>query len=191
MQRVDVSDGTAVSSAFARALGVAGTIEILINNAGINGPIHPTWDYPVEQWQRVLDINLTGVFHCCRAAIPHMRASGYGRIVNLASIAGKEGNPNNSAYSASKAGVIAYTKSISKELASSGVLVNCIAPTMAETDLLKQMTPEFIASIKAKIPMGRLVAIDEVATRSRAAACSTRRRRRRSTRKRSRSACTR
>lgn len=162
-QKVNVADLQSVTAAFDEALAVAGKIEILVNNAGINGPISPTWEYPVDQWQRVLDIDLTGVFHCCRTVIPHLRENGYGRIVNVASIAGKEGNPNSGAYAAAKGGVIAYTKSISKELAQSGVLVNCVAPTMAETDLLQQMTPEFIASIKAKIPMGRLLAIDEVA----------------------------
>ena len=119
-------------------MSAAGRIDILVNNAGINGPIAPTWEYPVDQWQRVIDIDLTGVFNCCRAAIPHIRANGYGRIVNMASIAGKEGNPNRSAYAAAKGGVIAYTKSIAKELAQSGVLVNCVAPTMAETDLLSR-----------------------------------------------------
>ena len=163
MQQVDVADLGAVVKAFDGALSAAGRIDILVNNAGINGPIAPTWEYPVDQWQRVLDIDLTGVFNCCRTAIPHLRANGYGRIVNVASIAGKEGNPNGSAYAAAKGGVIAYTKSISKELAQSGVLVNCVAPTMAETDLLKQMTPEFIASIKAKIPMRRFMAIEELA----------------------------
>jgi 3-oxoacyl-[acyl-carrier protein] reductase len=163
MQKVNVADLNSVTKAFGEALAAAGRIDILVNNAGINGPIMPTWEYPVDQWQRVIDIDLTGVFNCCRTVIPHLRENGYGRIVNVASIAGKEGNPNSSAYAAAKGGVIAYTKSISKELAQSGVLANCIAPTMAETDLLKEMTPEFIASIKAKIPMGRLLAIEEVA----------------------------
>ena len=162
-QQVDVADLESVAQAFNGALSAAGRIDILVNNAGINGPIAPTWEYPVDQWRRVLDIDLTGVFNCCRTAIPHLLANGYGRIVNVASIAGKEGNPNGSAYAAAKGGVIAYTKSISKELAQSGVLVNCVAPTMAETDLLKQMTPEFIASIKAKIPMRRFMAIEELA----------------------------
>jgi 3-oxoacyl-[acyl-carrier protein] reductase len=162
-QCVDVSDPNAVQTAFGEALAVTGKIEILVNNAGINGVISPTWEYPFDEWQRVLNINLTGIFNTCRAAIPQMRANGYGRIVNVASIAGKEGNPGSSAYAAAKGGVIAYTKSIAKELADSGVLANCIAPTMAETDLLKQVTPEFIATIKAKIPMGRFVKIEEVA----------------------------
>ena len=163
MQQVNVADLPSVAKAFNEALLAAGRIDILINNAGINGPIAPTWEYPVDQWQRVLDIDLTGVFNCCRTAIPHLIANGYGRIVNVASVAGKEGNPNGSAYAAAKGGVIAYTKSISKELAQSGVLVNCVAPTMAETDLLKQMTPDFIASIKAKIPMRRFMEIEELA----------------------------
>jgi 2-dehydro-3-deoxy-L-rhamnonate dehydrogenase (NAD+) len=163
VQRVDVSVAGSVRQAFDSALSAAGQIDVLVNNAGISGPIAPTWEYPPEQWQRVIDVDLTGVFHCCRTVIPHMRKKGSGRIVNIASIAGKEGNPNGSAYAAAKGGVIAYTKAIAKELAASGVLVNCIAPTMAETDLLRQMTPQFIAAIKAKIPMGRFVAIEEVA----------------------------
>ncbi|SAL27017.1 SDR family NAD(P)-dependent oxidoreductase [Caballeronia humi] len=162
-QKVNVADLASVTSAFDDALTTAGRIEILVNNAGLNGPIAPVWDYPADQWQRVLEIDLTGVFNCCRAVIPHMRENAYGRIVNVASIAGKEGNPGNSAYSAAKGGVIAFTKSVAKELAQSGVLVNCVAPTMAETGLLNQMTPEFIATIKAKIPMGRFVAVNEIA----------------------------
>lgn len=163
LQQVNVADLASVTAAFEQAVAVAGNIQTLVNNAGINGPIHTSWEYPVEQWKRVVDVNLFGVFNCCSTVIPHLRANGYGRIVNVASIAGKEGNPGGSAYAASKGGVIAYTKSIAKELAQDGVLVNCIAPTMAATDLLKQMTPEFIASIKAKIPMGRLVGAEEVA----------------------------
>lgn len=163
-QQVDVSNWASVGRAFQQAVEVAGgQIQILVNNAGINGPIAPTAEYPLDQWQRVIDIDLTGVFHCCRAAIPHMTHKGYGRIVNVASIAGKEGNPNSAAYAAAKGGVIAFTKSIAKEIAQSGVLVNCVAPTMAETDLLQQMTPEFISAIKAKIPMGRFLKIEEVA----------------------------
>lgn len=162
-QVVDVRRAESVEAAFVEAVAVTENIQILVNNAGINGPILPASELPLDAWQQVLDVNLSGVFHCCRAAIARMKAQGYGRIVNVASIAGKEGNPNNSAYAAAKGGVIAFTKSVAKELAQSGVLVNCIAPTMAQTDLLKQMTPEFIASIKAKIPMGRLVEIEEVA----------------------------
>ena len=162
-QNVDVIDPDTVASAFAAAVTQAGQIEILVNNAGVNGPVLPSWEYPLDAWRRVLDIDLDGVFHGCRAAIPHMRERGYGRIVNIASIAGKEGNAQGAAYAAAKGGVIAFSKSVAKELAGSGVLVNCIAPAMAETDLLKEMTPEWIATMKAKIPMGRLLHVDEVA----------------------------
>jgi NAD(P)-dependent dehydrogenase (short-subunit alcohol dehydrogenase family) len=162
-QVVDVSNAEDVEISFAEALEKSGKIEILVNNAGINGPIRPTWEYPLESWRQVLSIDLDGVFHGCRAVLPHMRERGYGRIVNIASIAGKEGNAGGSAYAAAKGGVIAYSKSIAKELAGSGVLVNCVAPAMAETDLLREMTPEFIATIKAKIPMGRFLRVEEVA----------------------------
>ena len=160
---VDVTDPGAVSAAFERAVTLAGHVEILVNNAGINGPVMPSWEYPLEAWRRVLDIDLDGVFHGVRAAVPHMRERGYGRIVTIASIAGKEGNPSGAAYAAAKGGVIAFSKSVAKELAGSGVLVNCIAPAMAETDLLKEMTPEWIAAMKAKIPMGRFLHVEEVA----------------------------
>jgi 2-dehydro-3-deoxy-L-rhamnonate dehydrogenase (NAD+) len=163
LRSVDVTDAAAVAHAFAEAVKAAGSIEILVNNAGINGPVTPTWDYPLDAWQRVLDINLTGVFHGCRVAVPHMRERGYGRIVNVASIAGKEGVPGISAYSAAKAGVIALTKSLAKELAHDGVTANCIAPAMTETDLFREMTPEHIAAMKAKIPMGRFLQIPEIA----------------------------
>jgi 3-oxoacyl-[acyl-carrier protein] reductase len=162
-QAVDVTDLKGVEAAFAEAVAAAGQIGILVNNAGINGPIAPVWDYAPEAWNQVIAIDLVGVFHCTRAAVPHMRANGHGRVVNIASIAGKEGNPGGSAYAAAKGGVIAFTKSVAKELAGSGVLVNCIAPAMAETDLLKEMTPEFIAMVKAKIPMGRFLKVEEVA----------------------------
>ena len=162
-QVVDVADLSSVEAAFSAAVTAAGKVGILVNNAGINGPIAPTWEYPVEAWNQVIGIDLTGVFNCTRAAVPHMRGNGHGRIVNIASIAGKEGNPGGSAYAAAKGGVIAYTKSVAKELAGSGVLVNCIAPAMAETDLLKEMTPEYIAAIRAKIPMGRFLQPTEVA----------------------------
>jgi NAD(P)-dependent dehydrogenase (short-subunit alcohol dehydrogenase family) len=162
-QVVDVADAEAVTAAFGDAAAVAGQIEILVNNAGINGPVLPCWEYPLDVWRRVIDIDLGGVFHGCRAAIPHMRARGYGRIVNIASIAGKEGNANGAAYAAAKGGVIAFSKSIAKELAGTNVLVNCLAPAMAETDLLKEMTMDFIAARKAQIPMGRFPRTEEVA----------------------------
>jgi 3-oxoacyl-[acyl-carrier protein] reductase len=163
LETVDVSDAAAVAAAFEEARAAAGSIEILVNNAGINGPVTPAWDYPLDAWKRVLAVDLDGVFHGCRAAIPHMRERGYGRIVNIASMAGKDGVPFISAYSAAKGGVIAFTKAIAKELALDGVLVNCIAPAMAETDLMAEMTAEHIAAMKAKIPMGRFLQVDEVA----------------------------
>lgn len=162
-QQVDVSSLQSVRDGFSELMAAAGSVDIVVNNAGINGPIAPTWEYPIDAWQRVIDIDLTGVFYVCRSVIPQMRELGHGRLINVASISGKEGNANSGAYAAAKAGVIAYSKSIAKELADSGVLVNCIAPTIAETDLMKEMTPDFISTIKAKIPMGRFVKVEEVA----------------------------
>jgi 2-dehydro-3-deoxy-L-rhamnonate dehydrogenase (NAD+) len=162
-QTVDVAEADAVASAFADAVAALGQVHILVNNAGVNGPVMPSWDYPLADWRRVMAIDLDGVFHGCRAAIPHMREHGYGRIVNIASIAGKEGNPNGAAYAAAKGGVIAFSKSVAKELVGSGVMVNCLAPAMAETELMREMTPEFIAAMKAKIPMGRFLEVEEVA----------------------------
>jgi 3-oxoacyl-[acyl-carrier protein] reductase len=161
-QKVDVADAASVESAFREALATAGTIEILVNNAGINGPVVPMWDYPVETWNKVLAVDLNSVFHCCRAAVPHMRERGYGRVVNIASMAGKDGVPFISGYSAAKGGVIAFTKAIAKELAQDGVLVNCIAPAMAETELMREMTTQHIETMKAKIPMGRFLQVEEV-----------------------------
>jgi 3-oxoacyl-[acyl-carrier protein] reductase len=160
---VDVADRAGVERAFAATIAATGRIDVLVNNAGINGPVHPTWEYPVEAWERVVAIDLTGVFHCCRVVLPTMRAANYGRIVNVASIAGKEGGPGITAYAAAKGGVIAFTKSLAKELAPSNVLVNAIAPVITETDLFKEMTPEHIAAMKAKIPMGRFLRIEEIA----------------------------
>lgn len=161
-QKVDVADAASVEAAFREALAAAGTIEILVNNAGINGPVVPMWEYPVETWNKVLAVDLNSVFHCCRAAVPHMRERGYGRIVNIASMAGKDGVPFISGYSAAKGGVIAFTKAIARELAGDGVLVNCIAPAMAETELMKEMTTQHIETMKAKIPMGRFLQVEEV-----------------------------
>lgn len=160
---VDVADYESVERAHAATLEGVGPVQILVNNAGINGPVMPTWKYPLEAWHKVMAINLGGVFNCCRAAVPAMRAAGHGRIINVASVAGKEGVPGIAAYAASKHGVIGFTKSLARELATSGVLANCIAPVMVETDLLKEMTAEHIATTKAKIPMGRLVLVDEIA----------------------------
>ncbi len=140
-----------------------GRIDILVNNAGIAGPNVKTWDYPPEAWAQVMAINLDGPFHCCRALVPDMIAQNYGRIVNIASIAGKEGNPNASAYSASKAALIALTKSLGKELAAHDISVNCITPAAARTAIFDQMTKEHIDYMLAKIPRGRFVDIGEVA----------------------------
>ena len=135
----------------------------LVCSAGITGPNMPTWDYPVADWKQVLDINLTGVFLCNKALATHMKANDYGRIVNIASIAGKEGNPNASAYSASKAGVISLTKSLGKELAKTGVRVNCVTPAAVKTGMFSQMTQAHIDFMLSKIPMGRFGEVDEIA----------------------------
>lgn len=160
---LDVGDWPSVESAFAEAVEVAGAVDILVNNAGINGPVIESWNYPLDAWDAVLRVNLNGVYYGCRAALPHMRDRGYGRILNVASMAGKDGVPLISAYSAAKAGVIGLTKSIAKEVATSGVTVNAIAPAMVETGLQAEMTPEHIAAMKAKIPMGRFLQPPEAA----------------------------
>jgi NAD(P)-dependent dehydrogenase (short-subunit alcohol dehydrogenase family) len=162
-QTVDVADYKSVEKAFNDAAKQFGKIDILVNNAGINGPIKPTWEYPLEDWDKVVAIDMTAVFYACRLAAKHMRDNKYGRIVTVASIAGKEGVPNISAYSAAKAGVIGFSKALAKELCDAGVTVNCIAPAMTETPLLDGMTEEHIRNMKAKIPMGRFVQVDEVA----------------------------
>jgi len=161
--QVDVASWKDVEAAFADAVARLGRVDILVNNAGINGPVLPVMEYPEEQWSRVIAVNLNGVFHCTKAVLPTMKQAGYGRIINVASAAGKEGVPGIAAYAASKHGVVGFTKSLSRELAQTGVLVNCIAPVMTETDLLKEMTPEHIAASKAKIPMGRFLQIPEIA----------------------------
>jgi 3-oxoacyl-[acyl-carrier protein] reductase len=160
---VDVADAASVERAARETLRRYGRVDVLVNNAGIAGPNMPVWEYPREAWQKILDIDLTGVFLCCRALVPSMRERNYGRIVNIASIAGKEGNPAAAAYSAAKAGVIALTKSLGKELAGTGVLVNCVTPAAVETDIFAQMTREHIDFMKSKIPMGRFGKVDEVA----------------------------
>ena len=162
-QAIDVASYPAVEAAFSAAVAALGQIHILVNNAGINGPIKPTWEYPLDDWDRVVAIDMTAVFYASRLAAKHMREHRYGRIVNVASIAGKEGVPNIAAYSAAKAGVIGFAKALAKELCDVGVTVNCIAPAMTETPLLDGMTDEHIRTMKAKIPMGRFVQIDEVA----------------------------
>lgn len=163
LQSVDVSDLQSVRTAYEVTKAKVGAPQILVNNAGINGPVLPVMDYPEDQWRRVLAVNLDGVFYCTKAVLADMKSAGYGRIINVASAAGKEGVPGIAAYAASKHGVVGFTKSLSRELAETGVLINCIAPVMTETDLLKEMTPEHIAASKAKIPMGRFLQIPEIA----------------------------
>ena len=153
---VDVTDPAAVAAAAKATIDHMGAIDILVNNAGIAGPNKKNWEYTFEEWNEVLAIDLTGVFLCCRAVVPLMIERGYGRIINIASIAGKEGNPNAGAYSAAKAGVIGFTKSLGKELAEMGVIVNCVTPAAIETDIFKQISKEHVAYMLSKIPMGRL-----------------------------------
>jgi 3-oxoacyl-[acyl-carrier protein] reductase len=158
---VDVGDAASVAGAVQASATTA--IDILINNAGITGPNDKLWDYPVEAWKNVFTVNVHGVFHCCRAVVPLMRARNYGRIVNIASVAGKEGNPNASAYSASKAAVIGLTKSLGKELADTGIRVNCVTPAAVRTPLFAQMTQQHVDYMLSKIPLGRFGEPDEIA----------------------------
>ena len=160
---VDVTNQDAVQAATAKVVKEMGPLGILVTCAGHNGPLEEFVNYPLEGWRFVMTLNLEAVFHCCQAAVREMLKSGYGRIVNLASIAGKEGNPNAVAYSASKAGVIALTKSVGKELATTQIRVNCVTPAAIETKMLQQLTPEFRAYVTAKIPVGRLGKAEEVA----------------------------
>ena len=159
---VDVTNQASVQSAVQQTLQF-GNIDMLVNSAGITGPNVKLWDYPVADWEQVMSINLNGVFLCCREVVPHMRTRNYGRIVNIASVAGKDGNPNASAYSASKAAVIALTKSLGKELADTGVRVNCVTPAAVKTAMFDQMTPEHIAFMLSKIPMARFGTVEEIA----------------------------
>jgi len=160
---VDVTQDDSVQEATRSTVGHFGRIDILVNNAGIAGASKPTWELTPAEWQEVLQIDLVGVFLCCRAVVPGMRERGWGRVVNVASIAGKEGNPNASHYSAAKAGVIALTKSLGKELATSGILVNAIAPAVIETELLQQMSSQHVDYMRSKIPMNRFGRKEEAA----------------------------
>ncbi|HEY7248026.1 MAG TPA: SDR family NAD(P)-dependent oxidoreductase [Xanthobacteraceae bacterium] len=159
----DTRSLSAVERARDATLNELGRVDLLVNNAGIAGPNMPTWEYPTSAWNEVVETNLYGTFHCCRAVVPFMIEQDYGRIVNIASIAGKEGNPNAGAYSASKAGVIALTKSLGKELARYNITVNCITPAAARTGLFSQMTQQHIDFMLSKIPKGRFVYVEEIA----------------------------
>ncbi len=161
---LDLADADAVQAAADGTAQALGKIDVLVASAGITGPNGPAWEYPVDAWKRVMDVNVNGVFYCNRAVVPHMLAGGYGRIVNIASVAGKEGNPNASAYSTSKAAVIGLTKSIGKELAKSNVRVNCVTPAAVRTPIFDQMTQEHIDFMLSKIPIGRFGTVDEVAS---------------------------
>ena len=153
---VDVSDAGSIADAVKATLDRYGRIDCLVNNAGIAGPTGPLWEYPIDTWRKIVDIDLTGVFLCCRAVVPAMLKNDYGRIVNVASVAGKEGNPNASAYSSAKAGVIALTKSLGKELATTGIRVNAVTPATVKTEILKQFDQSQVDYMLSKIPMGRL-----------------------------------
>ncbi|MBX6741081.1 MAG: SDR family oxidoreductase [Acetobacteraceae bacterium] len=161
--QVDVTDHDAIAGALQATESALGPVDILFANAGITGPNALVEDYPIDAWRKVIEVDLTGVFLCCRAVVPGMRARNYGRIVNIASIAGKEGNPNAAAYSAAKAGVIGFTKSLGKELATTNVRVNCVTPAAAATDIFKQMTEQQIAYMLSKIPAGRFAEVQEIA----------------------------
>ena len=161
--RVDLTDEAGVRAAAAETVERHGRIDILVNNAGITGGNAPTWELPAAEWRRVLEVNLVGPYLAAAAVVPGMKAQGWGRVVNIASVAGKEGNPNASHYSASKAGLIALTKSLGKELAGTGVLVNCVTPAAARTDIFNQMAPSQIEYMLGKIPMGRFVEVAETA----------------------------
>jgi 3-oxoacyl-[acyl-carrier protein] reductase len=160
---LDVTSSAGVNQAVAEVLAKTGRIDIWVNNAGIGGKAAPIQEQTDEDWAKALAINLTGVFNCCRAVVPHMKQRGYGRIVNIASIAGKEGNPNMTAYSASKAGVIGLTKSLGKEVAKDGICVNSVTPAVVRTKILEQLTPEQVSYMTARIPMGRTGTTEEIA----------------------------
>lgn len=160
---VDVSDAATVASAADETARALGRVDVLVCSAGITGATAPVHEYPLDSWERVVAINLNGLFYCCRAVVPHMLANSYGRIVNVASVAGKEGNPNASAYSASKAGVIGFTKSLGKELAGKGIIANALTPATFESPILDQLPASQVDYMRSKIPMGRLGEAEESA----------------------------
>ncbi|MCG7347140.1 SDR family NAD(P)-dependent oxidoreductase [Sphingomonas sp. ACRSK] len=160
---LDVSDQQAVEAAAAATFEALGRIDVLVASAGITGATKPAHEFPIDSWLRVIDINLNGIFYCVRAVVPYMLRHGYGRIVNVASVAGKEGNPNASAYSASKAGVIGFTKSLGKELAGSGIIANALTPATFESPILAQLPQSQVDYMRSKIPMGRLGEVEESA----------------------------
>lgn len=159
----DVTSEVSVEAAFAASREALGDISVLVANAGINGPTKPAWDYTLEEWNQVINVDLTGVYLSTRPAVKHMRDTGYGRIVIMASVAGKEGNPGASAYGAAKAGVIGYAKGLARELQPSNITVNCIAPAITQTDLFDEMDAAYIAEKKARIPMNRFCTVEEIA----------------------------
>jgi 3-oxoacyl-[acyl-carrier protein] reductase len=161
---VELTDPDSVADSARKTAIEMGSIDIFVNNAGIAGPTRPSWEYPIADWQQVIDVDLNGVYYCCRSIMPIMREQDYGRIVNVASIAGKEGNPNAVAYSAAKAGVIALTKSIAKETADKNISVNCITPAAAKTRIFDQISTEHIEYMLSKIPRGRFILVEEIAS---------------------------
>ena len=162
--QIDITDYTIVNSTIENIINKHKNIDIFVNNAGIAGPSFKTWEYPLDQWSKVVDIDLNGTFNCCKSVTPYMIKNDYGRIVNIASIAGKEGNPNASAYSAAKAAVIALTKSLGKELADYNIAVNCVTPAAAKTKIFDQISEEHINYMLSKIPRKRFLKVDELAS---------------------------
>jgi 3-oxoacyl-[acyl-carrier protein] reductase len=160
---LDITSAASVSKAVEGVIARRGRVDILVNNAGIAGKAAPLWEQTEEEWQKIIAVNLTGVFLCCRAVVPHMRARKYGRIVNIASIAGKEGNPNMTGYSATKAGVIGFTKSLGKEIATDGICVNAVSPAVIRTKILDQLTEAQVAYMTERIPMKRTGKPEEIA----------------------------
>lgn len=163
-KKVDVTNFEAIEKALLETENELGKIDLFVNNAGITGMNAKVWDYPLEEWKKVIELDLNSTFYCCKAVVPHMIKNNYGRIVNIASIAGKEGNPNASAYSTAKAGVIGFTKSLGKELADKNIAVNCVTPAAAKTRIFDQMTQEHIDYMLSKIPRNRFAKVNELAS---------------------------